>query len=78
MSPEKASVEIAFDDMANLSDRAIQRVLRETNTVDLAVALKGARKAIRDRIFSNVSDRVATMIRDEMELSAPSRKNIDA
>ena len=77
MSPERASVEIAFNDLANLSDRSIQRILRETNTGDLAVALKGARKAIQDRIFSNVSDRVVALIRDEMELSAPSRKDIE-
>ncbi len=77
ISPKRAPDGIAFNDLADLSDRSIQRILRETNTVDLAIALKGARKAVRDRILSNVSGRVATMIRDEMELSGPSRKDTE-
>ena len=44
-----------FDDIARLTDREIQLILREVDTKDLAVALKGAQPEMQDRIFSNVS-----------------------
>ena len=62
-----------FDDIANLTDREIQMVLREVDTKDLATALKGSAPEMQDRIFSNVSERVSQMIREEMEFSGPVR-----
>ncbi len=55
-----------FEDLINLSDREIQGMLRELNTRDLAVALNGASQAVQDRIFQNVTERVAGLIRDEI------------
>ena len=62
-----------FDDIANLTDREIQMILREVDTKDLAVALKGGSDALQDRIFGNVSERVGTMIKEEMQFSGPVR-----
>jgi flagellar motor switch protein FliG len=62
-----------FDDIVRLTDREIQLVLREVDTKDLAVALKGAGPEIQDRVFSNVSERVGQMIREEMEFLGPVR-----
>ena len=62
-----------FDDIANLTDREIQMILREVDTKDLAVALKGGSQELQDRIFGNVSERVGTMIKEEMEFSGPVR-----
>ncbi|OGG51815.1 MAG: hypothetical protein A3F84_00760 [Candidatus Handelsmanbacteria bacterium RIFCSPLOWO2_12_FULL_64_10] len=62
-----------FDDIARLTDREIQLILREVDTKDLATALKGAQPEMQDRIFSNVSERVSTMIKEEMEFSGPVR-----
>ena len=62
-----------FDDIANLTDREIQMILREVDTKDLAVALKGGGPALQDRIFGNVSERVGTMIKEEMQFSGPVR-----
>ena len=69
MSTKEASVEIVFGDIVNLSDRGIQLTLLKMDTKDLAIALKGAKKVIQDRIFSNLSHRVGTMIKEEMESS---------
>ncbi len=66
MSEEQAHPIIRFDDIAKLSDREIQMILREVDTKDLAFALKGATPEIQDRIFSNVSERVGAMIKEEM------------
>jgi flagellar motor switch protein FliG len=62
-----------FDDIARLTDREIQMVLREVDTKDLSVALKGASEEMRDRIFTNMSERVGTMLKEEMEFSGPVR-----
>ena len=62
-----------FDDIANLTDREIQMILREVDTKDLAVALKGSSEELKDRIFTNMSERVGTMLKEEMEFSGPVR-----
>jgi flagellar motor switch protein FliG len=61
-----------FDDIANLTDREIQLILREVDSKDLSTALKGATDEMKDRIFTNVSERVATMMKEEMDFSGPS------
>ena len=62
-----------FDDIAKLTDREIQMILREVDTKDLSVALKGASEEMQDRIFTNMSERVGTMLKEEMEFSGPVR-----
>ena len=62
-----------FDDIANLTDREIQLILREVDSKDLSTALKGAGDEMNDRIFTNVSERVGTMMKEEMEFSGPVR-----
>ena len=62
-----------FDDIANLTDREIQMILREVDSKDLAVALKGSGEELKDRIFTNMSERVGTMLKEEMEFSGPVR-----
>ncbi len=73
IAEEIRNMMFTFDDIARLTDREIQLVLREVDTKDLAVALKGAQPEMQDRIFSNVSERVSTMIKEEMEFSGPVR-----
>ncbi len=62
-----------FDDIANLTDREIQLILREVDSKDLSTALKGANDEMKDRIFTNVSERVGTMMKEEMNFSGPVR-----
>ncbi|HAA77254.1 TPA: flagellar motor switch protein FliG [Candidatus Latescibacteria bacterium] len=62
-----------FDDIANLTDREIQLILREVDSKDLSTALKGANDEMKDRIFGNVSERVGTMMKEEMDFSGPVR-----
>ena len=62
-----------FDDISNLTDREIQMILREVDSKDLAVALKGASEEMQDRVLSNMSERVGTMLREEMQFSGPTR-----
>lgn len=62
-----------FEDILLLDDRAIQRVLRDVDNSDLGVALKGANEEVQAAIFKNMSSRMATMIREDMEYMGPVR-----
>lgn len=62
-----------FEDIVNLEDRAIQRILREVDTKDLAMSLKGTKEDVKEKIFKNMSERAQAMLRDEMEYMGPVR-----
>ena len=62
-----------FEDILLLDDRAIQRVLRDVDNSDLAIALKGANEEVQNAIFNNLSKRLALMIREDMEFMGPVR-----
>ena len=62
-----------FEDILSLDDRSIQRVLREVDNNELAVALKGSNEEVQNLIFSNLSKRLATMVREDMDFMGPVR-----
>ncbi|SDZ86064.1 flagellar motor switch protein FliG [Pseudobutyrivibrio sp. ACV-2] len=62
-----------FEDILLLDDRAIQRVLRDVDNSDLGVALKGANEEVQNAIFKNLSSRLASMIKEDMEFMGPVR-----
>ncbi len=62
-----------FEDVTTLDNKSIQRVLRDVDNHQLAVALKGAGDAVKEAILSNVSQRLAAMIREDLEFMGPKR-----
>ena len=62
-----------FEDILLLDDRAIQRVLRDVENNDLAVALKNANEEVQGKILNNVSKLLAVMIKEDMEFMGPGR-----
>ena len=62
-----------FEDILSLDDRAIQRVLRDVDNSDLALALKGATEEVQNVILNNLSKRLAVMIREDMDFMGPVR-----
>ena len=62
-----------FEDILLLDDRSIQRVLRDVDNNDLAIALKAANEQVQNAIFNNLSKRLAAMIREDMEYMGPVR-----
>ena len=62
-----------FEDILLLDDRAIQRVLRDVDNSDLAIALKGSNEEVQNAIFNNLSKRLAVMIKEDMEFMGPVR-----
>jgi flagellar motor switch protein FliG len=62
-----------FEDILSLDDKSIQRVLREVDNNELAVALKGSNEEVQTVIFNNLSKRLASMIKEDMEFMGPVR-----
>jgi flagellar motor switch protein FliG len=62
-----------FEDIVNLDNRAIQRVIRDIENSDLQLALKVASEEVREIIFKNMSKRMAENFREEMEFMGPVR-----
>lgn len=73
LAAEIKNMMFVFDDIILLDDRSIQRLLKEVETKDLSIALKAASEEVRTKIYSNVSERVAVMIKEEMEFMGPMR-----
>jgi flagellar motor switch protein FliG len=65
-----------FEDLARLDDRSMQVVLREIDQKDLIAALRGAPLEVRDKITSNVSQRAAEMLLEELELQPPIKRRL--
>lgn len=62
-----------FEDIITLDDKSIQRVLREVDNNELAIALKSTTEEVQSVIFNNLSKRLAAMIKEDMEFMGPVR-----
>src|SRR4051795_10561490 len=65
-----------FEDIVKLDDRSIQLVLKEVDQKDLAIALRGVPEEVRSRIFSNMSERGAELLKEEIDFQPPQRRRI--
>jgi flagellar motor switch protein FliG len=65
-----------FEDILKLEDRAIQLVLKGVDTKELALAMRGASPEVQEKILTNMSQRGAEMLREEMEFMPPQRRRI--
>ena len=73
MAQEVRDLMFVFEDIIILDDRSIQRLLREIDTKQLALALKGTKDEIKEKIFKNMSERARQMLTDDMEYLGPVR-----
>lgn len=62
-----------FDNLLEMDDRSIQTLLREVANDQLVLALKGASPELREKIFKNMSQRAAEMLREDLESRGPVR-----
>ncbi|HEX2954023.1 MAG TPA: flagellar motor switch protein FliG [Bacillota bacterium] len=62
-----------FEDLVMLDDRSIQRVMREIDMKDLAMALKTASSEVSNLIFKNMSKRAVEMLKEDLNLMGPVR-----
>jgi len=62
-----------FEDILLVNDKGIQAVLKEVDNDEVALALKTASEELQQKIFTNMSERAASLIREEMEYMGPVR-----
>ena len=73
LAEEVRSRMFVFEDITTLDDRSVQLVLREVDAKQLAVALKGVRDDVRNKIMRNMSTRASTNLAEEIDLLGPVR-----
>ena len=62
-----------FDNLLELDDRGMQELLRNVASDQLLLALKGTDDALKEKIFKNMSQRAAEMLKDDLEAKGPVR-----
>jgi flagellar motor switch protein FliG len=62
-----------FDDISQIDDRGVQEVLRAVPSDKLLLAIKGADEPLKQKIFKNMSQRAADMMKDDLEAKGPVR-----
>ncbi|HDI52179.1 flagellar motor switch protein FliG [candidate division KSB1 bacterium] len=73
LTNEIKNLMFVFDDLVLVDDRSMQKILKEVDTKELSLALKGASDSVKEKIFSNMSERAATMLKEELEYIGPVR-----
>lgn len=78
LADEVARLMFTFDDLVYVDDSGIQRVLREIETKDLALALKSTNDDVKEKVLRNMSERAREMIQEEIEFMGPVRlRNVE-
>jgi flagellar motor switch protein FliG len=65
-----------FEDIVKLDDRSVQRLLKDVDQKDLAIALRGVPDEVRDKVTSNMSARAAEMLLDELQYQPPQKRRV--
>lgn len=73
LSNEVRKLMFVFEDLLNVDNRSIQTILKEVSNDDLTLALKAASEEMQEKIFSNLSERAANMIREDLEAMGPTK-----
>lgn len=60
-----------FEDIKKVNDKGIQTVLKEVDNSELSLALKTASEELKNKIFKNMSERAAQLIKEDMEYMGP-------
>ncbi len=71
LAQEVMNMLFVFEDIVNLDDRAVQQILREIEVKELSLALKGTSEEVQNKIFKNMSERAAQMVKEDMEFMGP-------
>jgi flagellar motor switch protein FliG len=65
-----------FEDIGRFSDKDIQAVLKNVETSQWALALKGASNVLKEKVLKNMSERAAETLREEMEYLGPAKRSV--
>ena len=73
MANEIRKLRFTFEDLERVEDEGIRLVLKDVSSEDLVVALKTASEELKIKIFTNMSDRAASMLQEELDLLGPTK-----
>lgn len=73
LAEEIKKLMFVFEDIVLLDDRSLQRVLKDVESRELALAMKAANDEVKTKIFKNMSERMASIIKDELDFMGPVR-----
>ncbi|MDR0356708.1 MAG: flagellar motor switch protein FliG [Deltaproteobacteria bacterium] len=73
LANEVRKLMFVFEDLINVDDRSIRSILKEVNNDELTLSLKAASPGMQEKIFNNLSERAADMIREDLEAMGPTR-----
>ncbi len=73
MAEEIRNLMFVFEDIKSIDDRSIRELLKEISNDELTLALKGASEDLKMKFFKNLSERAATMIKEDLEIMGPVR-----
>lgn len=73
LSNEVRKLMFVFEDLLGVDERSIRTILKEVNNDELTLSLKSATENMREKIFSNLSERAANMIREDLEAMGPTK-----
>jgi flagellar motor switch protein FliG len=74
LSEQIRNLMFVFEDVVSLDERSLQRLLREIDVKELALALKSASNEVRNKLMGAMSQRAANALKEQMEILGPARK----
>ena len=73
LADEIKQMMFVFEDVVLVDDKGLQKVLRSVESQELAIALKASSEEVKQKIFKNMSERAAEILKEEMEVSGAVR-----
>jgi flagellar motor switch protein FliG len=73
LADEIKQMMFVFEDIVLVDDKGLQKVLRSVESQELAIALKASTEEVKQKIFRNMSERAAEILKEEMEVSGAVR-----
>lgn len=73
LANEIRNLRFTYEDILKLDDNGVQMVLKEVQSEDLLMSLKTASDEVKEKIYSNMSDRAASMLKEDLEALGPTR-----
>ncbi len=73
LAKEIRDLRFTFEDILKIDDAGIQMIMKEINQEDLVIGLKTATDELKEKLFSNMSERAALMMKEDLESLGPKK-----
>ena len=73
LANEIRNLRFTFEDILKIDDNGIQMIMKEINQEDLLIGLKTATDELKEKLFSNMSERAALMLKEDLESLGPTK-----